>query len=346
MVGTLGAEYVVSGGGSALSATSIDYRRQTSRGGDPVMPIRIDDEVLYILRDGRSVNNFKYNRNNGSFLSGDVTSHADHIVDVGNEATVSQFVQLEYCTSRDLLLAITDDNYLLGFTYSPQNKTMAWHRYDFDGAVLSVCSIPSANGDTDEIWICVLRNGIKTLERVGIDFLGSNINDPNHPALFLDSYVSRTNLAGTEVVSMAHLEGSTVKLYADGAYVSDHVLTSGDTDVTFPICDTAVCGLPYSGIIETNDLKAGGDFGSPIGNIQRLDRVTGIFYKSMNVKIGKTDGNYFDSVKDMATLISLNKNIDFPAGSSEDGARITIKSDDAFPMTVLGIVARGITSDR
>ena len=126
MVGTLGAEYIVSGDGTALSATSINYRRQTSRGGNPVMPVRIDDEVMYILRDGRKVNNFRYNRNNGSFLSGDITSHADHIVDVGDEATVAQFVQLEYCTSRDLLLAITDDNYLLGFTYSPQNNTMSW----------------------------------------------------------------------------------------------------------------------------------------------------------------------------------------------------------------------------
>lgn len=346
MVGTLGAEYVVSGENSALSSTSITFRRQTSRGSSPIMPVRIDDEVMYIHRDGRSAYNFRFNRNNGSFISADVTLHADHIVDVGEATTVAQYVQTEYCTSRDLVLAVTDDNFLIGFTYSPQHNTTAWHRFRFDAEILSVASIPSFAGDVDEIWICARRNGVTTLEKVGMDFRGEIINDPSNPSLFLDSHISRVNLQAPETVSMPWLIGKTVNVYKDGFFHSTKDLTAGDFDVELPISTTVIVGLPFEAFLITNDLNAGGTFGSPVGNIQRLDRITGIFYKSINVNAGHPRGQKIDPIKNMNSLTTGNRNLDFPFGSSEDGAQVIIISRDAFPMSLLGIVSRGLTSDR
>jgi len=344
MIGTLGAEYVVSGADSALSATSITFRRQTSRGGAPVMPVRIDDEVFYVLRDGRAVFNFKYNRNNGSFISEEVTLHADHIVDIGDPLTISEFVQMEYCTSRDLVLAVTKDNYLVALVYNPQNQTRAWCRLNLSGKVLSVCSLPSPEGNIDDIWVCIERNGIRCLEKIGHDFRGVSINDMRNPSLFLDSHKSLAPSGAPFTMMMPHLLGLTVHVYVNGFFFKEEAVTVDGVDL--PVGDTIVVGLPYDAYLDTNDLNVGGEFGSPVGNIQRIDRITAILYKSIRVASGHPDGN-IDPIKTMPQgLASGNYSLDFPQGPSEDGARVRIKSNGAFPMTVLGVVVRGQTSDR
>lgn len=345
MIGTLGAEYVVSGANSALSATSITFRRQTSRGASPVMPVRIDDEVFYVLRDGRSVFNFKFNRNNGSFLSEEITLHADHIVDVGNETSVAEFIQMEYCTSRDLVLAVTTDNYLVALTYNPQNGTRAWCRLDFTAKVLSVCSLPSADGNIDEIWVALERNGKRTLERMGLDFRADSLKDPQNQSLFLDGHVTAQESAFDQTLFFPHLvPGTMVHVYKDGEFIEE-VDSLGGVLVTAPF-ETAIVGIPFDAYLETNDLNAGGEFGTPIGNIQRVDRVTALLYKSIHVGVGHPDG-HIDPLKNLPSgLATGNYNIDFPQGPREDGARIRIESRGAFPLTILGIVSRGRTSDR
>lgn len=344
MIGTLGAEYVVSGANSALSATSITFRRQTSRGGSPVMPVRVDDEVFYILRDGRAAYNFKFNRNNGSFVSNEISLHADHIIDVGGPEVVSQFVQLEYCTPRNIILCVTSDNVLVGLTYSPANQIMAWHRFDFNGKVHSICSIPSPTGDVDEIYLVMERNDIITLEKIERDFIGESIDDPLNVLNYLDCskvIYDVPDTGGTLELSPA-LIGMEVELWVDGAYNSRFEYTGA---FNVPECNYAVAGLPMTSNVITNDLNVGGEFGTSLGLTQRIDRIQAILYKSRGVLAGHRDVK-LDPIKELSEDLNTGTYcLDFPDGPSED-AVVKIEADGANPLTLLGIVSRGQTHDR
>lgn len=352
MVGTLGAEYVVSGGQKALSSTSITYRRQTSRGGSPIMPVRIDDEVIYVLRDGRACYNFRFNESNGSYLSNEVSLHADHIVDVGDGETVSQFSTLEFNTPRNIMLAITSDNKLVGFTYSPANEVLAWHRFDFaEDKIHSVTSIPSPDGDVDDIWLFIERdnNGVPTYshEKVGMDFMGESLDDPNNISNFLDGSNTFVNVpSGGATMLLPHLVGRTdVALYIDGSLSQENITVTG-AGIPIPECNTAVAGIPFDAFVETNDLNVGGDFGSSVGLTQRIDRVHAILFRSSQVGAGHNKGK-IDPVKNLDSVLSTgNYPLDFPFGPAENGAKVKIQSLGAYPLTVLGIVARGQTNDR
>jgi hypothetical protein len=351
MIGTLGAEYVVSGGNKALSATSVSFRRQTTRGGSPIMPVRADDEVIYILRDGRAAYNFKFSERNGSFLSNEVTLHADHIVDVNTfEDPVAdrQFRVLEYCTTRNIILAVTTNDELVGFTYSPANGVMAWHRFPLGAKVHGAVAIPSANGDVDEIWMTIERfiDGERRLhiEKIGKDFLATTLDNVDDIPNFLDS--SKILVGVNDTINMDHLEGEEVHIYVDGIYDSKAVVNGGTVTATKDSTKFLVAGIPYEAYIETNDLNAGGAFGTSKGLTQRIDRLQVLLYKTRSAKAGHTDGK-IDSVKGLNGELSTGTYpLDFPQGPSEDGAKIKIEADGAYPFTVLGVVARGQTNDR
>jgi len=351
MMGTLGAEYVVSGGNKALSATSVAFRRQTTRGGSPIMPVRADDEVVYILRDGRSAYNFKFSERNGSFLSNDLTLHADHIVDVntfGDPAADKQFRVLEYCTTRNIVLAVTSNDELIGFTYSPANGVMAWHRFPLGAKVHGAVAIPSQNGDVDEIWMLLERfiDGERRLhvEKIGKDFLSDVLDNVDDIPNFLDS--SKVLVGVNDTINMDHLEGEEVHIYVDGEFDSVATVAGGTVTATKNSAKFLVAGIPYESYVETNDLNAGGQFGTSLGLTQRIDRLQVLVYRSRGVRAGHPLGKQ-DPVKDLISELKTGTfPLDFPQGPREDGAKIKIAADGAYPLTILGVVARGQTNDR
>lgn len=348
MVGTLGAEYIVSGGNNALSATSISYRRQTSRGSSPIMPARIDDEVMYVIRDGRASYNFKFNESNGSYLSNELTLHADHIVDYGDGEEISQFRTLEYCASRNIVFAVTTDNKLIGFTYSPANAVMAWHRFDFsEDKVHSVTCVPSEDGNVDEIWVTVERGGIRSLESIPIDFMGESSISPTNPTRFLDNhnfYIDDGTQARQIFAGGSSGRGDMV-VYLDGEYYAPYE-NNGGSGMTVPPFFTAIVGIPFEAHVITTDFNAGGEFGSSLGLTQRIDRIHALLYKSRNVAAGHPKGK-IDQIKNLEDDLSTgNYPIDFAFGPAENGAKVKIMSKEAYPLTVLGVVARGQTYER
>lgn len=351
MMGTLGAEYIVSGGNKALSATSVAFRRQTTRGGSPIMPVRADDEVVYVLRDGRSTYNFKYSEQNGSFLSNELTLHADHIVDVntyGNPVADRQFTVLEYCTTRNIILAVTTNDELVGFTYSPANGVMAWHRFPLGAKVHGAVAIPSSNGDTDEIWMLLERqvDGERRLhvEKIGKDFLSDVLDNVDDIPNYLDS--SKKVIGITDTINMDHLEGEDVHIYLDGFFDSIATVVGGTVTATKDCEKFIVAGIPFESFVETTDLNAGGDFGTSLGLTQRIDRIQAMLFRSKGVKAGHTNGK-IDSIKGLPVgLATGTYALDFPQGPREDGAKIKIEADGAYPLTILGIIARGQTNDR
>lgn len=349
MIGTTGAEYVVSGGQKALSATSVSYRRQTSRGSSPVQPARVDNEIIYIIRDGRGCYNFRFNESNGSYLSNELNLHADHIVDIGEGEEISQFRTLEYCSSRNIVLGVTTDDELIGFTYSPANKVMAWHRFNLGGAtkIHSVCSIPSLEGDVDEIWVTLDREGGRRIEVIGNDFMGETFDNPLSPLRFLDGFIEFNNFpSGQQIFNNS---GSTdAVVYVDGKFFGPFIQDDGSTGMTInQDANTIIVGVPFEAHVITNDLNAGGEFGTSLGLTQRIDRVSALLFRSYSVLSGHPNDK-LDPIKNMKTngFSTGTYDSNFAKSPSEDGAKVKIQSVGAYPLTVLGIVSRGQTYDR
>ena len=86
LVGTQGGEYVVDSGQNALfgnplasGSAGFSQKKQTSFGSRGAKVAGLDNSVFYISRDGRSVRNFKYSRENGSFISAEISAHGEHM---------------------------------------------------------------------------------------------------------------------------------------------------------------------------------------------------------------------------------------------------------------------------
>jgi len=371
-LGTIGAEYTVGGGDSILSTSSVFFKRQTSRGGSPTMPTRIDNELLYILRDGRSVYNFKFNEGNGSFVSQDMTLHADHVVELNQNQKViddRQFNEISYNTTRNLALFVTTRDELTGLVYDPSQGVAAWHRYLFGASsnvlVHSATSIPSSSGGIDEIWVTLERtiDGQRKvyLEKIGPDLEAlslnpenvsevdvlNNITDDEDISIFLDSCVVKVSNTPITEISVPHLVGETIRVVHNGFQILETTVPAGGiVPLGSSLSGSFVVGVYYDAYLDTVDMNAGGEFGSSLGLTQRIDRSQAVLYKSFSIGIGHPKGKV-DPVKGLPEdIFDGIKGVDFPFGPSEDGAKVRVQSLGPYPLHVLGIIARGATYDR
>ena len=177
MVGTIGAEYMLTGGTDGLTADNAFFRKQTATGSSDVMPAFVDKDVLFVSRTGRRLYDLTTDPVKGvsqgrdlNILNEDIIKHRSEDLE-SIEKIVSQ-------TSINTVWALTSANQLLGFTLSAESNTSAWHRHTIGNSaeIKSIGVIPSQDGRFDDLWISASRDGlgIKML-RTGPSIAGLNI---------------------------------------------------------------------------------------------------------------------------------------------------------------------------
>ena len=186
-LGTLGSEYIVSGGDSGLSPLSVPkIQAQTSHGGDTVRPVRIAGGTLFISRDGQTVRDFKYSNDQDSYVTRNISVSSDEIIHHGfDESTDSyagtKIVDMAYQSSRGILWFVTSSNALVGCSIDYDTNTLSWHKHTLGGTDVKVhglAVIPNSSGTFDDLYISVSRTfsratsaGTKFyLEKIGDDF--------------------------------------------------------------------------------------------------------------------------------------------------------------------------------
>lgn len=364
LVGSLGSEYTITGGDSIISNEAIFVKKQTDYGSNNVEAVSVGNSTLFVSRDGRRVRNFKFNRDNGSYISLNLNLLAEHIVFRGFDGAASstlknvEFVEMHYQPSRDTVWCLTSNDELVALTLSREANITAWHYHSTRSGdkIKSLAVIPSSNGTYDELWVIAERsiNGstVRYLEKMGDDFehdvLNNTSSDDDDTPWYSDSALKVTLGSMTNIVTgLSHLEGETVDALAGDTIDKGLVVAGGQITLSssYPAGTVVVVGLRYLSRLRTLDVEAGGDFGTSQGARQRVDQLRVRLYKSQGGSYGNANQTtLFDLEYEDNNVVTEIRRLDFEISPDMDN-QILIEHDDPVPFNIVNIVHRGVSYD-
>lgn len=267
IVGTAGDEWLIP---NASDPDAASAQRATAYGSAAVGVVELNDSLLFVQRLGRKVRDWiGLDGNDGlardPYAAAELTLVAEHITRPGvAEIAVSQQPDA-------VLWCVTDDGDLAGLTYERNLELVAWHVHETDGTIESVATIPGTYGD--EVWIAVLRDGTRRIERMHPPTLEKALDGATDETLYADAgKLVDLGSPGTTVTGLDHLEGLEVAVCLDGGEHPNKTVASGQ--ITLDRAGTMVAvGLPFESLVETLPLVAGGEGGSTRYQTGRIDRI-------------------------------------------------------------------------
>jgi hypothetical protein len=246
IIGTSGGEHRLIPNQYLSSGNLPLASRMSTYGGRHIQPEHMGRFTVYIQGSGRQVRTYEQRAASNIELydSDDLSWMSEHVTTSG---IISMSYQLYPYT---ILWCVRTDGTLLSMTADPalmdddNFKTVAWARHTTDGLVESVVTIP--NDTADETWVAVKRTNssgtIRTIEMVDWDNA-------------VDSSLSYSGSATASVSGLAHLEGKTVSVLADGATHPDVTVSSGAITLT-RLASTIVVGLPFTSTLKTVPMES------------------------------------------------------------------------------------------
>ena len=158
--------------------------------------------------------------------------------------------------------------------------------------------------------------------------------------------------AAISLSGLAHLEGQSVQILADGAVHANKTVSSGAVSLERYVTK-AHAGLGYNSTLTTLRVEGGSIQGTAQGKIKRINEIVVRLNRSVGLKVGKDPSNldivpFRSSADDMDAPIPLftgDKEIEFDGEYGPDG-QLTIRQDQPLPMNVLAIYASLTTFDQ
>lgn len=236
---TSGAEWMVTG--DPLTPGTVQLTRQT-RIGSPVdrtvPPRNVDGATLFVQREGAGLREFIFADVEQAYQSNDLAMLARHII--------KQPRDQDYDPENRLFHIVLADGNLATLTVFRSEQVTAWSRQETEGAFRAVAVA------TEQTFFIVERNGDYLLE----------VFDPS---LEVDSGLHGENEAGQTTWSgLAHIEGSLVRIMADGAIRQSQTVSVGAVELVEPAKNVQV-GLGFSHVIEPLPPSTGSGKGAAQG---------------------------------------------------------------------------------
>ena len=165
LLGTADAEYIISPGSSAaLTHATVRVENHGNVGSAPVPAIMAVDKVLYCERGGGRLYQYGYDFQSDSYISRDLTVFAEHILSRCGGVTGGTILRKPEAravfTLRDGTLAL--------MTYNSMHEIHCWHRYQTQGTIISVTSLPNGTG-SDVLYLIVERDEGRYMEAIRDD---------------------------------------------------------------------------------------------------------------------------------------------------------------------------------
>ena len=218
--------------------------------------------------------------------------------------------------------------------------------------VESVAVIPGTDGSgqvhdstsRDEVWIQVKRtingNTVRYVEFQERDYEADQNADD---AVYSDSCITYDSSSASTITGLTHLEGQTVKIWADNAIQADKVVSSGSISLDVAASVVQV-GLSYTHKLKTLKIEGGNAAGTSVGRNKRINGLTFVLLNSHTIEYGPTasdlDKNDFREVSDAmdsaTPLFTGELFVEFE-GNWQTDPRIYVESDDPAPFTLLAI---------
>lgn len=303
------------------------------------------------------------------------------LVDMGTDlaASIDQglegFVQIAYQRAPYFTLWARDHSgRLYSLTRKKDTQVQAWAHHEFGGSlssasvkVLDMCVITVAGVDT---LLLAVRRDVNGTARTCYEFIGDKFYarelydstylsaTPDVPARSLPVFMDYTLYSVKSAASVTHsvfkpLASQSVSVIADGIYVGELTVSSGGVITLSTAAKVVIAGFKYTSDLITTALDSNSLFGSGLGAIKRSDEVTLLFERTVNGKVGV----------DSTTLVDLDEfRLDSVAASDptplytgemtkkifsnyDRKQNVMVRQSDPYPMTLNGIVIRGILYD-
>lgn len=197
IVFTNGAEWLVNGDTAGiLRAGEVNAVAQSYNGSSDLRPLIINDTALFVQARQNIVRDLKYQvtaDGSDGYQGTDLTIMSVHLFE---KFTLTDWAFAQ--TPNPIAWIVRSDGVLLGLTYLREHKIFAWHRHQFQDAIVeNVAVIPEGNEDTLYLVIKrVLPSGstVRYIER----FASRRIDDIKD-AVFMDSSLSYDGRNTTDI---------------------------------------------------------------------------------------------------------------------------------------------------
>ena len=354
IVGTVGGEFSVSGGGTddPVTPTNILIKKQSNHGCANIDAIPVGNVTLFLQRAKRKIRELAYNFDVDGYVAPDMTILAEHISESGiNSMSYQQ-------EPNQLIWCVREDGKLVCLTYQREQQVVAWHQHIFGGAFgtgIAVCeSIATIPTDDKEYqtWV-VIKRTINGVTRRYVEYINQFDFDQtdNSNFNFLDSQLAYSGSATTTISGLDHLEGQTVSVLANGATHPDRTVSGGS--ITLARSSTKVkVGLKYTSLLQTMRLDAGSQNGTSQAKTKRIFNISIRLYESIGVEVGPDLNNmeaipFRSSANPMDQAIPVftgDKEVEFRGNYETDGF-IFVRQTQPLPLTVLSLYPELITND-
>lgn len=185
----------------------------------------------------------------------------------------------------------------------------------------------------------VANKATNTIELTSLD------DDSDIDGTAFTTYISggKANKKVTAISGFSHLEGESVKVWADGAIQADKTVASSAITID-EAASVVQSGLGYTHKLKTLKVSAGNPAGTPLGKLKRVYALTLALLNSHTLKLGPTSDNLIekdfrvvsDPMDAGAPLFTGEQFIEFQGDWKRD-ARIVEENDDPSPYTLLAL---------
>jgi hypothetical protein len=333
-----------------LTPFNFGMRQCSTQGSAPVEAAQIDQTGIYVQRGGHKLYEIAFNGEAYDYASSDLTIL---VPEIGSPGIVRMGIQRQPETR---IHAIRSDGTVALGVFDRAEEVLSWQDIETDGEVEDVVILPGLNGSAeDRVYYSVKRtiNGsdVRFLEKWAIetDCRGGTLNKQ------ADSFVIYSGAATATITGLAHLEGESVVVWADGADVGtkdDYTQTytvSGGQITLATAASNVVVGLPYTAQWKSAKLAAmEKTIVDSLISLKNLDHL-GLLLAWVHAK-GLRYGPDFDNLDDMpeieaGTAVGSNavrtsydeESIEFP-GTWDVDARICLQAQAPRPCTVKALV--------
>lgn len=311
IIGTAGKELGIGALNTqaAVAADNIDSSPQSYYGSEPVVPVQLGSETVFVERGGRRLRSAAYDFGSDRYQAADLTAAARHITAPG----IVQMAVQRWPFS--MLHVVRDDGQMVVHPINRGDVKGFARIVPGGGAqVLSSVAIMGDDGKRDDLWALVTRETpAGTVKEIWKQSTWRELGDDLRESFYVDAGVRVAASAGQTVFTgLTHLAGQAVAVLAGGGVITgqsvatDGTLTLPEEQVP-PMAYTLIVGLAYEAKVVTLRPYVQGAPGGFQGFLQRIAQAFLRVIETVGIKAGATNGG-----------VPLEDQIDRPANGAMD----------------------------
>lgn len=379
ILGTGGLQWSVASQGGVITPADIFAKINSAIPAGDLEVVQVSQAVIFADKTKREVYEMAYSTEQSGYVPELLTILSEHIL----HSPAHQMVYQRRPNS--ILWCPRDDGRAATMSYNRQHQVLGWSQQIMGGSFGSgdaviehMAVIPGADDDTqtydsgerDEVWLIVKRtiNGTtkRYIEVLEGEFIGPYREDydteqdwwdavrtAQKDAVYVDSAITYSGSSTTAISGLDHLEGETVKVWADGKPQADKVVASGAITLDTAAAKVQI-GLGYTHKYLSLKLPTGAQQGTAVGKMKMITGVGIVVLDCVTFEITTASHDRFEgrTIHDLYTVDFRKKAMSDPTvapplytgeihenlqSKQSSDPRLYIESDTPGPFTLIGL---------